>query len=167
MKPVPPYRRRIVPVVLATALMLTAAARFFGPPSIRVQEVSGTPPTAGAVLVVTTTHHTDEATPKITATAEGMRAGQRVQQPVEVTKSATAGRYGVTKQWEAGTPWVLVFSVEQADHGDFGPVSALVKVDATGKVIGAESLMQTNARGDRFGRKATEADIAAALKSLQ
>lgn len=158
--------RLLIPLVAAAVLTVTAASRFFGPPSINVREVSGTPPTPGAVLVVTAAHHTDEADPKLTATAEGIRAGKRVQQPVELTKSATAGRYGVTKQWETGTPWVLVFNVEQADHGDFGPVSALVKIDASGKVVSTESLMQTNARGDRFGRKATEADIATALKSL-
>lgn len=159
--------RLTLPVVLATALVLTAGARFFGPPSITVSEVSGTPPTPGAVLAVVATHHTDEEKPQVSARAEAMQGGKRVSQPVALTASSKRGLYGVTKQWETGTPWVLVFTIVQGDHGDHGTAEALVRVDARGKFVGMESLIDKTNTQYRLPRKATEKEIAEALKSMQ
>lgn len=162
-------RRRLAPSLLAAAaaLALAAASPFFGPPTITVTEVSGTPPTPGAVLQVVATHHTDEEKPQVSARAEGMRAGKRVTQPIVLTASSRKGTFGVTKQWEAGQPWVLVFTIVQGDHGDHGTAEALVKVDARGRVVSAESLKDPLKDGYRAPRKATEAEIVAALTSLQ
>jgi hypothetical protein len=143
-----------------------AAATFFGPPSITVTEVNGTPPTPGAVLAVATTHHTEEAEAQVSARAISMRNGQRVTREIALTKASGTGRYGVTKQWESGTPWLLVFTVKQGDHGDHGTAESLVKVDAAGKIVAIEKVMERNARGDVFPRAASEAEITRALAAM-
>lgn len=162
-------RRRLAPLLAAAATLAlaVAAAPFFGPPTITVTEVSGTPPTPGAVLQVVATHHTDEEKPQVSARAEGMRAGKRITQPIVLTESSRKGTFGVTKQWEAGQPWVLVFTIVQGDHGAHGTAEALVKVDARGRVVSAESLKEPAKDGYRAPRKATEAEILAAITSLQ
>lgn len=161
-------RHRItMPALLASAIALTAAARFFGPPSIAVAKVSGTPPTPGAVLAVVATHHTDEEKPQVSARAEGLKDGKRVTQPIALTESSKKGVYGVTKQWEPGTPWVLVFTIVQGDHGAHGTAEALVKVDARGEFVSSESLREAGSGSYRAPRKATEKEIKAALTSLQ
>src|SRR5689334_6887478 len=103
-------RPSLVPALAATALAL------FGSPHIRVTEVTGTPPTPGAVLAVVTQHHTQEEDADVTAEATTMRNGQRSTKPLTVTKGAERGHYGVTKQWEDGTPWVLVFTIKQGPN---------------------------------------------------
>ncbi len=143
-----------------------AAATFFGPPGITVTEVTGTPPTPGAVLAVATTHHTEEADAQVSARAITMRGNERVTREIALTKASGAGRYGVAKQWETGTPWLLVFTVKQGDHGDHDTAESLVKVDAAGKVIAIEKVTARNARGDLYPRAATDAEIARALAQL-
>lgn len=143
-----------------------AAAGWFGPPSITVTEVTGTPPTPGAVLAITTQHHTDEEDADVSAQAITVRNGERVSRDIVVTKGSVKGRYGVAKQWEAGTAWVLVFTIKQGDHGAHGSASSIVKVDAAGKVQGIEKVVETNARGDRFMREANRTDIDRAFREL-
>lgn len=150
---------------LAAVAVLTAAT-FWGPPRVTVREVSGTPPTPGAVLEVLTEHHTDEENPQVSARALSQRGGDRITKAITMTRSATRGRYGVAKQWDVGTAWVLVFTVKQGDHGEHGTAEALVKVDATGRILSMESVMGQNARGDRYPRAVSEAEIDAALRSL-
>ncbi len=159
-------RRLALPALFSTAIMLTAAARFFGPPTIRVTEVTGTPPTPGAVLQVVAMHHTDEEKPQVSARAEAMKDGQRVSQPIVLTESGRKGLYGVTKQWEPGTAWVLVFTIVQGDHGAHGTAEALVKVDSRGRVAGIETVKGDVIEGHQFSRKATEQEIRRALASL-
>lgn len=157
---------RVVGISLVALLALTAAARLFGPPSITVSRVSGAPPTPGAVLAVVATHHTDEVKPQLSAKAVAMQGGKKVSQPVELTASSKKGVYGVTKQWEDGTPWVLVFTIAQGDHGEHGKASALVKVDARGQVVNMESLFERVDGERRWPREATDKDIDAALGQM-
>jgi len=156
-------RLAFLPAVAA----LLAASPFFGPPHITVSAVTGTPPTPGAVLAITTEHHTEEEWADLSAQAITMRGGKRVEQTLEITRSTTRGRYGVRKQWESGAPVLLVFTIKQGEHGAHGMASALVKLDAAGKVVGIENLMERNARGDRYPRGATSADLVKALAELR
>ncbi len=153
-------------IPIAGLALLTAAA-LLGPPRITVTEVTGTPITAGAVLDVATQHHTDEERPDVSGRAIAERDGKRVTQAVALTASPITGRYGVAKQWATGTPWVLVFTIKQGDHGEHGTAESIVKVNAAGKIVGIENLGGQNARGDRFPRAATESEVAAALASLR
>ncbi len=152
--------------LLATAVVLTAAAGFRGPPTIRVTEVTGTPPTPGAVLQVVATHHTDEEHPQVSARAVMLKDGKQVSREIVLTPSSRAGVYGVTKQWENGTPWVLLFTVVQGDHGKYGTAESLVKVDSRGRFVSAETVKGDVVEGHQFSRKATEAEVRRALESL-
>ncbi len=153
--------------ILSAVAALLAASPFFGPPHITVSAVNGTPPTPGAVFAVTTEHHTEEEWADVSAQAITMRGGKQVEQALEITRSSTRGRYGVRKQWETGAPVLLVFTIKQGEHGAHGMASALVKLDATGKVVGIENLMERNARGDVYPRGATQADLVKALTELR
>ncbi len=153
-------------IPLAGLALLTAAA-LLGPPRITVTEVNGTPITPGAVLDITSQHHTDEERPDLSGRAITERDGKRVTQAVALTASPIKGRYGVAKQWATGTPWVLVFTIKQGDHGDHGTAESIVKVNAAGKIVGIENLGGQNARGDRFPRAARDEDIEAALKAAR
>jgi hypothetical protein len=151
---------------LPSVAALLAASSFFGPPHITVSTVSGTPPTPGAVLAITTEHHTEEEWADLSAQVITTRDGKRVEQTLEVTRSSTRGRYGVRKQWETGAPVLLVFTIKQGEHGAHGTASALVKIDAAGKVLGIEKLTERNARGDVYPRGATEKDVVRVLTEL-
>lgn len=159
-------RPRSPMLVLPLAVVALTAATLFGPPSITVTEVSGTPPTPGAVLAIATTHHTEEAEAQVTARAIATRRGERITRAIAVTKAGGTGRYGVAKQWESGTAWLLIFTVRQGDHGDFGAAETMVKVDATGRILAIEKVLERNARGDSYQRAATDAEITRALAEL-
>ncbi len=155
------------PLVLAAALVLGAAASF-GPPRITVTEVTGAPPTPGAVLALHAEHHTEEENPQVTGRAIRMRGTARETKDLTLTPAADKGRFGVTRQWEAGTAWVLVFTVKQGvGDAHHGTAESLVKVDAAGRIVGIEAPGGQNARGDRFPRALTEREIDDALRSLQ
>lgn len=151
---------------LAAVAALTAAA-FWGPPRVTVTQVSGTPPTPDAVLAVHAEHHTDEEKPQLTARALAQRGTERINRPITLTAAGSKGRYGVAKQWEDGTPWVLVFTIKQGDHGDHGTAEAMVKIDASGRILGIENAMEQNARGDRYPTAFKDAQVDAALASLR
>jgi hypothetical protein len=156
--------RSLIPLAGAA---LFAAAAFWGPPRVTVTRVTGTPPTPGAVLAVHAEHHTDEEKPQLTARALAQRGSERITRTISLTAAAEKGRYGVTKQWEDGTPWVLVFTMKQGENGNHGTAEALVKIDASGKIVGIENAMDRNARGDSFPTAFKDAQVEAALTSLR
>lgn len=159
--------RAVRPAAPFVAVSLLVAA-VIGPPHIRVEQVTDAKyaPTPGAVLLVVGDHHQDSNKPAVTGRAEGLRDGRRVSKPVTLTATSTKGRFGATRQWDAGSPWLLVFTVDQGDHGDFGAAESVVKVDAAGKIVAIEYPKQRNARGDQYGRRATPAEIDASLTTL-
>ncbi len=123
-------------------------------------------PVPGAVLVVTGDHHQDDHLPQVTGRAEGVRGGKRITQPITMTPTKERGKFGVTKQWANGTPWVLVFTVVQEGHGDGMAAEGMVKVDAAGRIVAIEHPKGRNTRGDRFPRRATDKEIGDALASM-
>jgi len=151
---------------MRTLVAALAAAFVFGPPGITVTEVTGTPPTPGAVLAIVTTHHTEEEEADLSAQMISIRNGQQVARDLTVTKAEGKGRYGVTKQWDSGVAWVLVFTVKQGENGSHGSASSIVRVDATGRVQGIDKITSSNARGDRYNSGATKADIERAFGQL-
>jgi hypothetical protein len=158
--------RRSLVLPLAAFAALTAAT-FFGPPRVTVREVSGMPPTPGAVLEVRTEHHTDEEHPQVSGRAIAQRGTERITKPITLALSSTKGRYGVARQWDNGTPWVLVFTIKQGDHGEHGTAESLVKIDADGRVVAILPAAERNARGDSYQRAFTDAEIEQALASLR
>jgi hypothetical protein len=146
------------------ALATIAAAGALGPPRITVRAVTGTPPTADAVLEVISEHHTTEGDAETSAQAIAVRNGTRVTSAITLTPAGAPGRYGVTRQWEAGTAWVLLFRVTQGDHGAHGVAEALVRVDAMGRIGEITHARASNLRGDRYPRAFTEREIDEALR---
>lgn len=157
-------RHRPFVLALPFAALLLAAAVRFGPPRLEIREVRGTPPVPGAVLLVEGHHHTDEPEADVSARAITMRGGTRESRPITLTRYGAAGHFAVTRQWAAGTPWLLVFTIKQGKHEAFNTAEVFVKVNASGGVDAIEPLMERNARGDRYPRAATEAEIAEALR---
>lgn len=118
-------------VTRLAALMSISA--FFGPPHIKVREVPTSASNGNAVFELDVVHHTTPEDMSVTGRAEGVRDGKRVTLPLTLAHKAT-GVYAVTKQWDAGRPWVLVFSVQQGPDGKHGVAEAVVSVDASGAV---------------------------------
>jgi hypothetical protein len=116
----------------ALAIGSLAVSSSFGPPRISVSPVTDpSKAPAGAVLLVESMHHTELADLNVTARAEGLVNGKRVTLPLRLTHQSI-GHYALTKQWQDGTPWVLVLSAEQGPNGAHGVAEALVKVAASG-----------------------------------
>jgi hypothetical protein len=103
----------------------------------------------------------------VTARAEGMRDGKRVTRPLRLTPTSSRERFGVAPQWEAGTAWVLVFTVAEPGHSkDFGTVEAYVAISKAGEIVAIEHPKQTNASGHKYGRQVTAQEIDGALAAL-
>lgn len=144
---------------IAAVLSVTA---FFGPPHITVRPV-----TTGNVTTfeLDVEHHTTPEDLTVTGRAEGMRDGKRVTLPLAITRKAV-GKFAVAKQWESGTPWVLVFSAEQGPDGKHGVVEGIVSLDAKGDVKSVEYTKPGFTEGDKKPLRTSAAKIDAALKSL-
>ncbi|MES3033380.1 MAG: hypothetical protein V4813_05220 [Gemmatimonadota bacterium] len=123
-------RAALLAAIVSSAAFTTA----FGPPHISVRKVStaDTAP-AGAVLLVEGGHHDKDAELNIIGRAEGLQNGKRISQPLRLEKQS-AGHYSLSKQWQDGTPWILVLAVDQGSAGAHGVAEALVKVDASGTI---------------------------------
>lgn len=155
---------RIASLRLLAALPF-AAVLAFGPPSIKVVQVTdrAAAPTPGAVLEVTAQHHAEGEPLNVTGKMEGLVGGRRITRPLTVAASATRGRYGVAPQWDAGKPWVLVFTTGMGEHGT---AVALVRVTSDGKIAGIESPNSLRAIGKPLPPETVESAVKSALESL-
>ncbi len=154
--------KRMLP--LAAFAALTAAAAF-GPPRVTVTEVTGTPPTPNAVLLVVAEHH-DHGQPELSARVLTMHNGVRVSNPIRVTASDQAGRFGIARQWEVGTPALVMVTLVQGGDAPSGTAEAMVKVNAQGRITGITYATGMNLVRDRFPRAFTDAEIDAALRRM-
>jgi hypothetical protein len=153
------HRRFAVGAVAALALL--------GPPQIHVRAATagaaGVP--AGAALLVEVRHHDDHGGVTVTGRAEGLRSGRRVTQPLTIT-STGKGSYALTRQWDTGSPWVLVLSAEQLEGNSHALSEAMVKVDSRGAIVSIDhprgSIVAKGGNVDRIGEK----EVAAALATL-
>lgn len=152
----------------ARLILFATAALTFGPPSITVTPVEGKrSPTPGAVFMIHSEHHHDEYPLTAKARAEGLVNGQRVSRPIAlVTVPGKEVTWTATRQWAAGTPWVLVFTIEQGDRGKYGVAEAIVRVAADGRVIGVQPMRAPNERGGTYPRAAEAKEVEAALATL-
>jgi len=123
------------------AALAACSTLLFGPPSIKVEPVAdpATAPVKGAVFMITGRHHGATEGFTVTGRAEGLVSGKRVTHPLVLTPAAgSPGVYGVLKQWDAGQPWVLVFAIDEPDHGEHGWAEASVRIAADGRVMGID-----------------------------
>ena len=121
-----PYITRLAALVSVTMLL--------GPPHITVKHVA-TPatPANGVAFELEVKHHTTPEDLNVKGRAEGIRDGRRVSIPLTIAHKGT-GSFTVARQWDAGKPWVLVFSAEQGADGKHGVVEAIVQLEANGTV---------------------------------
>jgi hypothetical protein len=94
------------------------------------------------------------AMPEVTATAEGLVAGQRRSMPLKVSPAQTPGVFGIFRQWPEEGVWIVSLA------GSCSSKSASVLVATDGKGFVRESSVF-------FARPATESDIEAALKTAR
>ncbi|MGH7524713.1 MAG: hypothetical protein ACREK8_10435 [Gemmatimonadales bacterium] len=150
------------------AVLASAAALLLGPPSIRVETVTNpaTSPIKDAIFIVTARHHGEVEGFSVTGRAEGLVDGKRVTRPLMlVPVPKQPGVFGVTRQWDADRPWVLVFSIDEPDHGEHGWAEAAVRVAAGGKVLGIDyPIGKWDATP--WPRRITGAEIDAALAAM-
>lgn len=117
---------------LAAAAFIGAG--MFGPPHIAVRQVTpGMSAPAGAVLIVEASHHDATESINVVGRAEGIRDGKRVTLPLQLASSAR-GKFTVTRQWQAGSPWLVVLTAEEGPGGAHAVAEAMVKIDANGSV---------------------------------
>lgn len=149
--------------IVGASLVATAA---FGPPHIKVTQITDRSAAAGAVLKIATEHHTELEDMAVTGRAEGTRNGQRVSLPIAIVKSGGTGQYTVSKQWDAGSAWVLVFTIEQGPRGSHGVAEAMVKVDAQGAILGIEHPEPKFLSKELGSKRITSKEIDAALATI-
>ena len=153
-----------LPKLFAIAALSWATA--FGPPRISVKDVTPADKVpAGAVLLVEGHHHQDASALAITGRAEGMQNGRRVTLPL-VLVDVGNGRFSVARQWSAGTPWVLVLAAGDGNPDAHGVAEALVKIDATGKIVGIDYPAPGWIAATSKARVTSAADVAAVLATL-
>lgn len=150
-----------IALVVHVATMLTVSS-FFGPPQITVRPVT-TP--AATTFELDVVHHTEHDDVTVSGRAEGTRGGKRVSLPLTIVRKR-AGLYSVASQWDAGTPWVLVFAAEQGHEGRHGVAEGVVLLEATGKVRNIEYIRPGFSEKGGKPVRTTNARIDAALTSL-
>ena len=148
---------------LISAAALLSVPIVFGPPHITVRPVSST--TAGITFELDVEYHTAPDDLTVSGRAEGVRAGHRVTLPLTISRKRL-GHFAVTRQWDAGTPWVLVFAAEQGLEGSHGVAEGIVLLEANGSIRSIEYTTPGFLDGSKKPFRVTGAKIDAALKSL-
>lgn len=151
---------------LVTVALSTAFSPAFGPPHITVRPVTDAAAApAGAVLLVETLHHTNIADLNVTGRAEGLVNGKRISLPLRFVRQSV-GHYSLTRQWQSGSPWVLVLSAEQGPDGTHGVAEAIVKVDVSGAFASIDYPAAGWIGRTETPKRTAAADIEALLASM-
>jgi len=150
------------------AAAASVIAFLFGPPSIHVDAVTNpaTAPVKGALFMLTAHHHQETAGVTITGRAEGLVSGKRVTRPLTLTPAAGDGVYGVTRQWDAGQPWLLVFTIDAPSHDSSGYAEAVVRIAPDGKTLGIDYPLGKLASGTPWPRRISAKEIDVALEAM-
>jgi hypothetical protein len=142
-------------------LALLAATLLFWPPWLSIESPTNPfdPSTRDAVFLVHAM--TRDGTPKITdltATAEGLVNGSR--QTISLNLSATGqpGVFAVRKQWPASGAWLIKITLVNT--------TALVSIDASGRVASVNIPQQVQSNGQRVPRAVSAHDIDSTLTAL-
>ena len=151
---------------IVTVAFSTAFSAAFGPPHIVVRPVTDAAAApAGAVLLVETQHHTDIADLNVTGRAEGLVNGKRVSLPLSFVRQSV-GHYSLTRQWQSGSPWVLVLSAEQGPDGTHGVAEAIIKVDVSGAFASIDYPAAGWIGSTKSPKRTAASDIDALLASM-
>ena len=155
-------RRFALAALLVAALPAAALA---GPPWISIELPANPwePATRGAFLVVHAYHHGTPMAAPISGTAEGIVNGQRKTISLEFERTSRPGVFALRNQWGNSGRWVLVISVSQGNHADGDIAQAVVEIAEGGSVSGV-TVPTSAEQGGRLPRRATRAEIDAALR---
>lgn len=134
-----------------------------GPPQITVR--AATAASAGPAFELDVKYHTEHADVTVLGRAEGVRAGKRVSLPLTVSRQRN-DLYAVARQWESGSAWVLVFTVEQGKNGSHGFAQSIVSIDAAGVVKNIEYVRPSIHDGDRVVSRVSRSKIDETLRTL-
>lgn len=114
----------------------------------------------GAFLLVRALHHSTPAAASVTGVAEGLVDGTRRSVNLRLQPLRETGVYAAHDQWGAKGEWLLVFTVEESDHGF---AQAMVRV-SNGEVTSVRVPTTTNRSGDLIPRRITAREIEQALR---
>jgi hypothetical protein len=148
-------------VTMFTTLFLLAT--LIGPPWISI-EYPANPldtTTRNAYLLVHSFHHETAVRNNVTGEAVTWENGTRRAVPLRLQPTSRTGVYKLNKQWTDGTPWVLVITAGEKEHG---AATALVSVDRQGVATRVDVPSQPY-RDFRVPREPNDADLAAAFRA--
>jgi hypothetical protein len=140
---------------------LLAATMLFWPPWLSIESPTNPfdPSTRDAVFLVHAM--TRAGTPKIddlTASAEGLVAGSRQTIGLNLSPTTQPGVFAVRKQWPASGTWLIKITLENT--------TALVSLDASGRVASVNIPLQVQSNGQRVPRAISAHDIDSTLTAL-
>lgn len=146
--------------MFATLLTLIA---LLGPPWISIEYPANPldPTTRGGYLLVHTFHHQAAVQAQISGEAATWDRGTRRAIPLRFESTSRPGVYRLTKQWTDGTPYVLLITVGEGEHGS---ATALVSVTAAGQVSKVEVPSEPY-REFRVPRAPRDSEIMAAFQA--
>jgi hypothetical protein len=141
-----------------SVLVFPTAARAGGPPWISV-ELPGdptNPASRGAVVLVRAYSCGAPTASQVTATADGIVAGERRTLELRLEPVGPTGVYAVRKQWPSEGVWVLAFRMSIG--GDVSTLVTLGPDAASGGAVHAASVQV-------IGRKTTSSDVDSILRA--
>lgn len=141
-----------------SALVFSTSALAGGPPWISV-ELPGdptNPASRGAVVLVRAYSCGAPTASHVTATADGIVAGERRTLDLRLEPVGPTGVYAVRKQWPSEGVWVLTFRMSIG--GDVSTLVTLGPDATTGSAVHAASVQV-------IGRKTTSSDIDTVLRA--
>lgn len=150
------------------AFALLALSPLLGPPGITINPVTNpaSAPVPGAAFLITARHHQSPEGFTVSGRAEGLIAGKRVTRPLRLTEAGSPTLFAVVRQWDAGLPWVLVFTVREEGHDTLGVAEGMVRIAAAGTVRGIEYPMGRIAAGVPWPRRVSAAEVDRALQAM-
>lgn len=154
----------LTPARIALSFVAAASLALLGPPHISVREVPS--PTPGGMLAVEASHHDGTGNITVIGRTEALRDGKRVTTPLRLTR-ASAGHYTIAKQWQTGTPSLLVLTAEEGPNGAHAVAEAFVKIDATGKVSAIEYPAPGWVEKSNTPKRTAESEIDSILRALK
>ena len=162
--------RRLLPIALATTLVMVGAAaapahfaRLFGPPWISI-EYPANPhdsSTRGAFLLVHAFHHGTPVGFPVTGTAEGIVGGARRTVALQFEGTSRPGVYALKRQWGSEGVWTLVISVNQEKND---VAQAMVEISRSGDVTSVKVPTRQDGRWT-IPRTVSAQEIEQSLKS--
>lgn len=147
----------------ALLLGVFASPALAGPPWISVEYPANPhhPSTRGATFLIRAYHHEISLNVPMSAIAEGLVKGERLSIPLEVARTGTPGLYAVRAKLPADGAWVVAVTLTEGEHAT---ATALVSLDASGRVLTASVPSSTTRDGWVVPRAVTPADIDAELR---